>query len=143
MEERSAGAVVFRETPSSRVYLLLKYPAGHWDFPKGNIEAGEAPLETMVREVREETGLTSIRMVDGFKNVIEYYYNRDGKRVHKQVTFFFAEPETEERVTLSFEHRSSPGGVRRSDEGGLLLRIRRACSGPPSRCSVMEEASSD
>ncbi len=71
MEERSAGALIFRETSPSRVYLLLEYPAGHWDFPKGNIEKGEEPQETMVREVREETGLRSIRVVDGFRNVIE------------------------------------------------------------------------
>jgi 8-oxo-dGTP pyrophosphatase MutT (NUDIX family) len=106
MEERSAGAVVFREASPSRVYLLLEYPAGHWDFPKGNIETGEAPVETMVREVREETGLNRIRVVEGFEHLIEYYYNRNGKRVHKQVTFFLAEAtDPGEGVTLSFEHR--------------------------------------
>jgi 8-oxo-dGTP pyrophosphatase MutT (NUDIX family) len=106
MEERSAGAVVFREANPSRVYLLLEYPAGHWDFPKGNIEKGEAPMETMVREVREETGLKHIRVVEGFEHVIEYYYNRGGKRVHKQVTFFLAEAsDRNENVALSFEHR--------------------------------------
>ncbi|MDA4122259.1 MAG: NUDIX domain-containing protein [Thaumarchaeota archaeon] len=106
MEERSAGALIYRETSPSRVYLLLEYPAGHWDFPKGNIEEGEGPQETMVREVSEETGLKSIRVVDGFRNVIEYYYNRNGKRVHKQVIFFLAEAtDPDESVKLSFEHR--------------------------------------
>src|SRR5208283_1477168 len=106
MEEHSAGAVVFREDSSTRVYLLLEYPAGHWDFPKGNIETGESPLDTMVREVREETGLKSIRVVGGFEHVIDYYYNRGGKRVHKQVTFLLAEAtDHDESVTLSFEHR--------------------------------------
>ena len=106
MEEHSAGALVFRETPQSRVYLLLEYPAGHWDFPKGNIEAGESPEETMTREVREETGLKNIRVVGGFEHTIEYYYNRGGRKVHKRVTFFLAEAEDpNEAVTLSFEHR--------------------------------------
>lgn len=103
-EERSAGALVFRRTPSGRVYLLLKYPAGHWDFPKGNIEKGETPLETMRREVREETGVTDVRPVEGFEHAIDYFYNRDGRRIHKQVIFFLAESH-QEKVTISFEHR--------------------------------------
>ncbi len=57
-----------------------------------------------MREVREETGLVDIVPVAGFKKVIEYYYKRDGKTVHKEVTFFLAESK-EDRVVLSFEHR--------------------------------------
>ena len=106
MEERSAGALVFRETPQARVYLLLEYPAGHWDFPKGNIEEGEAPRDTMLREVREETGLKGISVIDGFEHAIEYYYNRGRDKVHKRVTFFLAKAtDPSEAVTLSFEHR--------------------------------------
>ena len=104
MEERSAGALVFYREGEERKYLLLKYPAGHWDFPKGNIEQGEVPVETMMREVREETGLTSVEPVAGFEKVIEYFYRRDGKRVHKQVIFFLAESRKKD-VTLSFEHQ--------------------------------------
>lgn len=103
-EERSAGALVFRRSKSGPLFLLLKYPAGHWDFPKGNIEKGETPLDTMHREVREETGLVDVRPLSGFEHVIEYYYSREGKRIHKQVTFFLAESK-EQKVTLSFEHQ--------------------------------------
>ncbi len=104
LEERSAGAVVFRRTPVSPRYLLLKYPAGHWDLPKGNIERGEEPEQTMVREVREETGITDLRLFPGFKRKIEYFYRRDGRKVHKTVVFFLAETWSE-KVTLSFEHQ--------------------------------------
>ena len=103
-EERSAGALVFHQSPQGRRYLLLKYPAGHWDFPKGNIEKGERPEETMVREIREETGLVDVVPVPGFRKVIEYYYKRDGRTVHKEVTFFLAESKVD-KVVLSFEHR--------------------------------------
>jgi len=103
-EEKSAGALVFHITDGRPRYLLLKYPAGHWDFPKGNIERGETPLEAMHREVREETGLVDVRPVDGFEQVIEYYYSRDGLRIRKQVVFYLAESK-EQKVTLSFEHR--------------------------------------
>jgi len=104
LEERSAGAVVFRRVGGSPLYLLLKYPAGHWDLPKGNIEKGEEPIQTMIREVREETGLVDLRVSPGFERKIEYFYRRDGKKVHKTVVFFLAETSVE-KVTLSFEHQ--------------------------------------
>jgi bis(5'-nucleosidyl)-tetraphosphatase len=103
-EERSAGALVFRNTESGPLFLLLKYPAGHWDFPKGNIEKGETPIDTMHREVREETGLVDVKPVEGFEHVIEYFYSREGRRIHKQVVFFLAESK-EEKVAISFEHQ--------------------------------------
>jgi bis(5'-nucleosidyl)-tetraphosphatase len=105
LEERSAGAVVFRRASLSPRYLLLKYPAGHWDLPKGNIEKGEGPLETMIREVREETGIVDLRVVPGFKEKIEYFYRREGRKVHKTVVFFLAETSAE-KVTISFEHQA-------------------------------------
>ena len=85
-------------------YLLLRYPAGHWDLPKGNIEEGEEPIQTMVREVREETGIVDLRIFPGFERKIEYFYRRDGRKVHKTVVFFLAETSVE-KVVISFEHQ--------------------------------------
>ncbi len=103
MEERSAGVVLFREENSNRLYLLLHYTAKHWDFPKGNIEEGEDELSTVKREVKEETGITDLEFIDGFKRVIEYYYKRLGVLVHKQVIFYLAKTR-EKDVKLSYEH---------------------------------------
>ena len=58
--ERSAGAIIFRKEKGNIYYLLLHYEAGHWDFPKGNIEKGEKSEETAQREIKEETGLEII-----------------------------------------------------------------------------------
>ena len=103
MEEKSAGAVVFRETPGGRMYLLL-LNAGRWDFPKGGVEKGESELQTVLREVEEETGLKRIKIIPGFRKVIEYYYRRDRKNVHKQVVYMLASTNTE-NVKISFEHQ--------------------------------------
>ncbi len=104
MEERSAGAVVFR-TPKQGVKLyVLLLNAGRWDLPKGNIEGGETEFQTVIREVREETGLKEIAIVPGFRRVIEYFYRRDGKNIHKQVVYLLAET-AEDKVNISSEHQ--------------------------------------
>jgi len=55
----SAGAVIVRRAAHGWRYLLLRVFRS-WDFPKGGLEAGEAPLQAAVREVEEETGLTAL-----------------------------------------------------------------------------------
>lgn len=104
MEERSAGAVVFRmPKKGTRLYVLL-LNAGRWDFPKGNMEDGETELQTVIREVGEETGLKGITIVPGFRKVIEYFYRRDGKNIHKKVAYLLAETD-DDKVKISFEHQ--------------------------------------
>ena len=104
IEERSAGAVLFRDTSSGKMYLLLNYPSGHWDFVKGNIEEGETLKETVIREIREETGITDVNFVDDFEDKVEYHYQRDGELVHKEVVFFLAKTNTE-NIKISHEHQ--------------------------------------
>jgi len=100
--ETSVGAVVFRGD-GDRKYLLLHYEAGHWDFPKGNVEEGEAPENTARREIGEETGIEDITFIPGFDEKIRYFYKRQQKTITKEVEFLLAETKSQ-KVTLSFEH---------------------------------------
>ena len=55
----SAGVVVVRRQDDGwRVLLLRAYR--NWDFPKGMIEAGEAPFSAAVREVEEVTSINAL-----------------------------------------------------------------------------------
>ena len=103
IEERSAGAVLFCETYAGKIFILLNYPSGHWDFVKGNIEIGETLQQTVIREIREETGITDVDFIDGFEDKIEYHYQRNGDLVHKEVIFFLAKTKTTD-VKISHEH---------------------------------------
>jgi len=94
---------VYRKGDRARIYLLLQN-AGRWDFPKGRVEKGESEAQTVLREVEEETGLKDLKIVPGFRKMIEYFYRREGKNIHKQVTYLLGETK-EERVTISFEHQ--------------------------------------
>ena len=102
LQEKSCGAVVFILKPELR-FLLLHYEEGHWGFVKGNVEFNETEKETVLRELKEETGIISIKFIEGFREIITYTYNRKGKSVHKQVVFFLIETKTEE-IKLSYEH---------------------------------------
>jgi len=107
--EKSAGAVVFRREKNKNFYLLLHYPSSakapkdYWDFPKGHIEKGEKELDTVKREVEEETGLKKLKFVDEFKEWIKYFFKYKGKTVFKIVTFYLAETKNK-NVKISFEH---------------------------------------
>ena len=101
--ERSSGIVLFREDGNKKLFLLLHYPSGHWDFVKGRIEKNEQLKEAALRESKEETGITDIEFIDGFEEKIQYTYQYSGKRVRKEVIFFLAKTKTKD-VTLSDEH---------------------------------------
>jgi 8-oxo-dGTP pyrophosphatase MutT (NUDIX family) len=104
VDERSAGAIVFySETGLDPEYLLLHYTAGHWDFPKGNIEAGESEEQAATREIREETGITDVKFIHGFRMTIHYRYGRVKRLVQKEVVLFLGQTKTR-KVVLSHEH---------------------------------------
>jgi len=108
--EKSAGAIVFREEKGKIYYLLLHYPGAshraprdYWDFPKGHIEKGEKPVETAKREVFEETGIREIKILEGFRETIKYFFRFKGENILKFVTFFLAQTK-QKKVKISFEH---------------------------------------
>ena len=72
--EKSCGVLVLRLAGGGTVCLcsLRHRFGGHWSFPKGHVEAGESERQTALREVREETGLTGIKLMDGFRESVEY-----------------------------------------------------------------------
>lgn len=57
----SAGVVVVRRGSAGWRCLVLR-AYRNWDFPKGLCEPGETPLQTALREVAEEAGLTDLRL---------------------------------------------------------------------------------
>lgn len=100
--EISAGVILFRRAQEPH-YLLLHYESGHWDFPKGHIERGEDAQQTARRELQEETGISEVCFVDGYKQTLRYFFRQKGIGIFKIVIFFLAETEQSE-ISLSYEH---------------------------------------
>ena len=92
VDEVSAGGLVIDK---SGVHGLLigrrdqKDPTGTkllWSLPKGHIEEGETPEQAAIREVAEETGITS--EITQSLGVIDFWFMAGGKRIHKTVHHF-------------------------------------------------------
>ncbi len=106
--EVSAGILIFKETKKGREYLLLKYPSlkegkTYWEFPKGHLEKGENVVETALREVKEETGLTIKELIPGFKKQIKYFFKKDRVLAYKIVYYFLAKAPAN-KIEISSEH---------------------------------------
>ncbi len=89
--------VVRREGGEPRYLLLRVYD--YWDFPKGEIGAGEEPLAAAVREVEEETTLAGLRFPWG-----EVYRETPPYSGGKVARYYLAEsPAGEVRLPVSPE----------------------------------------
>lgn len=84
-------------------YLLLKYPQGHWGFPKGHLEEGESHWEAALRELKEETGIDVVERIGKFRQKLEYRFQRN-KKNHQKTVYFFGGKVKTQSVTLSEEH---------------------------------------
>ena len=118
--------------------LCLVHDGRHWGLPKGNVERGETPEQTALREIAEETGLPFDRLeLIAALPASEYVYRRDGRLIFKRVHFFLVSApdgvelvpqpgELDDARWLSVEEArrraSFPDTVRAIDAAERLLR---------------------
>jgi bis(5'-nucleosidyl)-tetraphosphatase len=105
VNEQSVGAVIKHRSPDSRSaeFLLLRNRRGFWGFPQGHKERGETEIQTLVREVMEETGIKDLDIQSYIGKITYSFFKGDGMRSEKEVRFYFATTPTKE-VKISEEH---------------------------------------
>ena len=92
VDEVSAGGLVIDTTGTQGLLIGRidhKDATGKrilWSLPKGHIEEGETPEQAAIREVAEETGITS--SITKSLGVIDFWFMAGGKRIHKTVHHF-------------------------------------------------------
>ncbi len=85
----SAGGVVLRIGKSrGEVVLCGRGQPRIWALPKGTPDPGETRVETALREVREEVGITEISLLDDFNIEERYSAELDGISYTKEVKYF-------------------------------------------------------
>ena len=80
----AAGAVIMKDDQVLMVKRKNEPYKGTWMFPAGFVEYGEHPEETVVREIREETGL---KIAD--VHLIKILQNPDDPRAPGHFGFFY------------------------------------------------------
>jgi bis(5'-nucleosidyl)-tetraphosphatase len=93
MQEKSCGAIIFRNKKGKLQFLLVKQKSLNWGFAKGHVIRGESEEQTALREIKEETQL-DVELVKGFR-VSGFFYMRKTK---KQVVFFLAKAKPDQKV---------------------------------------------
>src|SRR3990167_9090114 len=92
VREPTAGGLVFRggHGGSAIEILLISDSKGRWTIPKGHIEDGETSRLAAEREIGEETGLKSMKVMD-WLGKINFRYRRGNSLVLMTTDIFLIE----------------------------------------------------
>ncbi len=77
VREITSGGIVFRRTKDKKEIeiLLIQDAKNRWTIPKGHVEPNEEPRQTAEREIREETGLEEMKVLNWLGKV-NFRYRR-------------------------------------------------------------------
>ncbi len=94
VREPTAGGIIFRFHPKTKEIqiLLIQDAKNRWTIPKGHIEEGENAKETAEREIREETGLQKMKILN-WLGKINFRYRRQQSLVLMTTEIFLVQAE--------------------------------------------------
>ena len=92
VREPTAGGIVFRRNQTNKKIeiLLIQDAKDRWTIPKGHIEEGEQAKDTAEREIREETGLERVNVIN-WLGKINFRYRRQQSLVLMTTEIFLVQ----------------------------------------------------
>lgn len=100
IKQKSIGAVILN--PQNEVLIMYSAANKYWEFPKGKVERGEKELDTLKREVHEETGIRRFRLNPAFRESIYYSFRVKNAIINKVVIYYLFK--TGAQIQVSDEH---------------------------------------
>ena len=77
--------------------ILLGYSHNDYQFPGGHVEMGENLLQTVKREIMEETGIVLNNLdINPFAKMISYYKDWPKKGKNRKIEIYYYELKTDE-----------------------------------------------
>ncbi|NVO20005.1 MAG: NUDIX domain-containing protein [Bacteroidetes bacterium] len=103
IEIKAAGGVV--KNREGKILFIKRWDV--WDLPKGKLEINELPEAGALREVEEETALSSLSIIRQLPSTFHIYNDRHGKAILKETCWYEMSyngdqvpvPQTEEDIT--------------------------------------------
>lgn len=80
VREYTSGGIVFRIKDNVIEIVLLQDLKARWSIPKGHVESGETLEQTAIREIGEETGLHSLKILSKLDK-IHFFYRMNNKLI--------------------------------------------------------------
>lgn len=94
--------------------ILLGYSHNDYQFPGGHVEEGESLLQTVKREMLEETGIDlKMENVEPFAVALGYYKDWPAEGKNRKIEIYYYEIKTDERPNLnkiSYTENEKDGG---------------------------------
>ena len=88
-EDKSFGIIpVFKDFNGNFIFCLVRHAEGHWSFPKGHPQMGESEQETATRELKEETGIDDIHLLNNQSFFEKYSFEKNNFKYNKSNKYF-------------------------------------------------------
>ena len=91
--------------------LIVEQKNQTWSLPKGHLDPGETALEAAVREIKEESGVSNLTLLQELGSYDRYKISKDGGddiTELKKITMFLFETE---QIDLAPEDEDNPSAV--------------------------------
>ena len=96
---RTGGGLV----RNSKGEYLLIFRREKWDLPKGKLDRGETIEMCALREVREETGVSDLKIIKKLPKTYHLYTNKKGEIVFKKCHWFEMETNDDHPLKPQFD----------------------------------------